>query len=73
MGKDALDLMRWRRMREERLEEARAKAIHLDWKKLLDDAKDFLSKEKSTSQWTVKDCEVVMKSLHCSKTEKMLK
>ena len=50
-------------MQKERLEEARVKVIRLDWTKLLENAKEFLSKEKSAFQWTVKDYDVVMKSL----------
>ena len=44
--------------------------IRLDWTKFLDDAKEFLSKDKSTSQHAVKDYESVMKSLSHEKTEK---
>ena len=36
----------------------------------MDDAKEFLSKDKSTSQHAVKDYESVMKSLSHEKTEK---
>ena len=62
--------MREKRIQKELLEEAHVKDIRLDWTKVLDDTKEFLSKEKHASQWTVKDYEVVMKSLRRDKTKK---
>ena len=73
MGKDDLESIRERRMQTKCSEESRVEVIRLDRTKALDDTKNFLPKEKSASQWTVKDHEVVTKSLRRDKTEKMPK
>ena len=73
LGKDALDLMKHRRVERLQTEQERANVAHLECQAVLGAASELMATKKPENAWTTANYETVLKSLRRAKTEKIPK
>ena len=73
LGKDALDIVKERRVERLRVEQERVDATRSELQAVLDAASDFMVTQNPENAWTTANYKTVLKSLRSSKAEKIPK
>ena len=73
LGKCSLELLIERHQEKEYQQQEKLDALHSEWAKMIHDTNEFTKENKPQVRWTVKECQITLKSLRRDKTEKIPK